>query len=95
MSTFFSDPDFHAFGLERWYTNGTLLEVLCVGAGVIVTAINRIWYEGRDMHLPKYPSNENGLGPVGWALRAKILGRAGGWEEYEGWAVVCELSDGK
>ena len=103
--TLLSDPDFHASlgttlypiergvtmaDLEGWYADGTLLEVLCVGTAVIVAAIHRIGYEGRDMHLPKYPSDENGLGPVGRALRAKILAVQAGREEYEGWAVVCE-----
>lgn len=64
--------------LERWYTDEMLLEAPCVAA------IHQIGFEGRDMHLSKYPSDENGLGPVGRVLRAKILGG----QEYEGWGVV-------
>ena len=75
---------YHGRPRAWWYANGTLLEVLCVGTAVIVTAIHRIGFEGRDIHSPKYPSDENGLGPVGRALRAKILGVQDEREEYEG-----------
>ena len=49
-----------------------------------------IGFEGREKDLPKYPSDENGLGPVGRALRPKILAVQEGREEYQGWAVVYE-----
>ena len=65
--------------LEGWYADGTPLEVLCIATVVIVAAIHRIGFEGRDMHSPKYPSDENGLGLVGRALRPKILAVQEGW----------------
>lgn len=101
-----SDPDFYgsissdalhpaerAFtiaDLEGWSTDGTLLEVLCVGTAAIVAAIHRIGFEGRDIHVPTHSIDKNGLGPVGSALKAKILAVQEGREEYEGWGVVCE-----
>lgn len=75
--------------LVRWSADGTLLEVFCVGTAAIVAAIRRIGFEGRDMFPPVYPKDEHGLGPVGRALRAKILAIQEGREEYEGWGVVC------
>ena len=74
--------------LVRWSTNNTLLEVLCVGTAAIVAAVHRIGFEGRDICPPTYPADENGLGPVGRALRAKILAVQEGREAYEGWGVV-------
>jgi branched-chain amino acid aminotransferase len=75
--------------LERWSSEGNLLEILCVGTAAIVVAAHRIGFEGKDIHVPTYPSDKNGLGPVGRALRAKILAVQEGREEYEGWGVVC------
>ncbi|KAH0832270.1 aminotransferase [Lanmaoa asiatica] len=76
--------------LECWSTDGTLFEVLCVGTAATVCAVHRIGFEGRNVHVPTYPSDANGLGPVGKALKARILRVQEGREEYEGWGVVCE-----
>ncbi|KAH0838812.1 aminotransferase [Lanmaoa asiatica] len=76
--------------LERWYADGILLEFLCVGTAAIVAAVHQIGYEGRDIHMPTYPSDPSGLGPVGRALRDRISAVQEGKEEYEDWGVVCE-----
>ncbi|KAG8220686.1 aminotransferase [Butyriboletus roseoflavus] len=77
--------------LKRWSADDTLLEVLCVGTAVIVGAVHRIGFEGRDIEVPTYASEDpNGLGPVGRALRGRILAVQEGRETYKGWGVVCE-----
>ena len=70
--------------LARWSSEGRLLEALAVGTAVIVGACNRIGYEGKDIVLP-----EAGLGPVGTALRKKILDIQEGRAVWKGWGVVC------
>ena len=76
--------------LDGWDADGTLLEVFCVGTAVIVAAIHRIGFEGRNMHSPKYPSVENGLGPVGRALRAKYWRCRRGGRSIRGGSCVSE-----
>ncbi|KIJ14842.1 branched-chain-amino-acid transaminase [Paxillus involutus ATCC 200175] len=73
--------------LVQWSSQGKLMEALCIGTAAIVAAVNKIGYEGRDVSVPEH---EAGLGPVGMALREKILAIQDGREEYEGWSVVCE-----
>ncbi|KAF9235842.1 aminotransferase [Melanogaster broomeanus] len=73
--------------LFQWSSQGKLVEALCVGTAAIVAAVNKIGYEGKDIKLPDY---EAGLGPVGMALREKLLAIQEGRDEYEGWSVVCE-----
>ncbi|KAG9310405.1 aminotransferase [Chiua virens] len=76
--------------LIQWSTQGRLLEILCVGTAAIVAAVHRIGFEGRDIRVPTYPDDTNGLGPVGRGLREKILAVQEGRDQYEGWGVVCE-----
>jgi branched-chain amino acid aminotransferase len=73
--------------LVQWSSQGKLMEALCIGTAAIVAAVNKIGYEGKDVSVPEH---EAGLGPVGMALREKILAIQDGREEYEGWSVVCE-----
>ncbi|KAF9221275.1 branched-chain amino acid aminotransferase II [Gyrodon lividus] len=73
--------------LVEWSSQGKLAEALCIGTAAIVAAVNKIGYEGKDISVREY---EVGLGPVGMALREKILAIQEGREEYEGWSVVCE-----
>jgi branched-chain amino acid aminotransferase len=70
--------------LVRWSSEGRLLEALTIGTAVIIGPCNRIGYEGKDIVLP-----EAGLGPVGTALRKKILDIQEGRAEWQGWSVVC------
>ena len=86
-----AERTFSLSDLERWSASGTLLEILCVGTAAIVAAAHQIGFDGRVVvRVPTYPPDPNGLGPVGRALREKILAVQEGREEYEGWGVVCE-----
>ncbi|KAF8841385.1 branched-chain amino acid aminotransferase II [Paxillus ammoniavirescens] len=73
--------------LIQWSSQGKLMEALCIGTAAIVAAVNKIGYEGKDVCVPEH---EAGLGPVGMALREKILAIQEGREDYEEWGVVCE-----
>ncbi|KAJ8594395.1 branched-chain amino acid aminotransferase II [Rhizopogon salebrosus TDB-379] len=70
--------------LAKWSSEGKLLEALAIGTAVVVGPCNRIGYEGTDIIIP-----EPGLGPVGTALRKKILDIQEGRTEWRGWGVVC------
>ncbi|KAF8549336.1 branched-chain amino acid aminotransferase II [Imleria badia] len=77
--------------LERWFAEGTLLEIFLVGTAAIVAATHQIGFDGRVVvRVPTHTEDPHGLGPVGSALREKILAVQEGREEYEGWGVVCE-----
>ena len=71
--------------LTQWSTQGRLLEALCIGTAAIVAAVNKIAFEGNIISLPEH---ESGLGPVGMALREKILAIQEGRDEYQGWSVI-------
>ncbi|KAL4069150.1 aminotransferase [Scleroderma citrinum] len=71
--------------LTEWFTQGRLLEALCIGTAAIVAAVNKIAFEGKVITLPEH---EAGLGPVGMALREKILAIQEGRDEYQGWSVT-------
>ncbi|KIK95988.1 hypothetical protein PAXRUDRAFT_32680 [Paxillus rubicundulus Ve08.2h10] len=73
--------------LVQWSSQGKLAEALCIGTAAVVVAVNKIGYEGKVIEVPEH---EAGLGPVGMALREKILAIQEGREEYEGWSVLCE-----
>ncbi|KAG1741889.1 aminotransferase [Suillus paluster] len=70
--------------LEKWSSEGKFLEALALGTSVIIIPCNKIGYEGKDIVLPGA-----GLGPVGTALRKKILDIQEGRTEWKGWGVVC------
>ncbi|KAH7913804.1 aminotransferase [Hygrophoropsis aurantiaca] len=71
----------------KWSNEQRLTEALCVGTAAILVSVDRIGYEGSDIHLPKC---EGGLAPVGKALRSKILAIQEGREEFNGWSVSCD-----
>ncbi|KAH7884084.1 aminotransferase [Phlebopus sp. FC_14] len=73
--------------LAHWSSEGKLMEALCIGTAVVVAAVDKIGFEGKTIPLPAY---EAGLGPVGMAMRKKILAIQEGRDEYKGWSVVCE-----
>ncbi|KAG1830022.1 aminotransferase [Suillus variegatus] len=94
-----SDPDFHKeisvrlhpqemvytmSDLAKWSSEGKLLEALAIGTAVIVGPCNRIGYEGKDIVIPG-----DGMGPIGTAIRKKILDIQEGRTEWKGWGVVC------
>jgi branched-chain amino acid aminotransferase len=70
--------------LAKWSSEGKLLEALVIGTAVIVGPCNRIGYDGKDIIIPGA-----GMGPVGAALRKKILDIQEGRTEWKGWGVVC------
>ncbi|KAG1836410.1 aminotransferase [Suillus subalutaceus] len=71
--------------LAKWSSEGKLLEALVIGTAVIVGPCNRIGYEGKDIVIPTGAE----MGPVGTALRKKILDIQEGRTEWKGWSVVC------
>ncbi|KAG2036174.1 aminotransferase [Suillus americanus] len=71
--------------LEKWSSEGKLLEALAIGTAVIVGPCNRIGYEDKDIVIP----TGAGMGPVGTVLRKKILDIQEGRTEWKGWGVVC------
>lgn len=71
--------------LTEWSAQGRLLEALCIGTAAIVAAVHKIAFEGKVITLPEH---ESGLGPVGVALREKILAIQEGRDEYQGWSVM-------
>ena len=73
------------YDLTEWSAQGKLLEALCIGTAAIVAAVNKIAFEGKVITLPEHDS---GLGPVGVALREKILAIQEGRNEYQGWSVI-------
>ncbi|KAG2053901.1 branched-chain amino acid aminotransferase II [Suillus hirtellus] len=94
-----SDPEFHKeismrlhpqemvytmSDLATWSSEGKLLEALAIGTVAIVGPCHRIGYEGKDIVIPG-----DGLGPVGTAIRKKILDIQEGRTEWKGWGVVC------
>ncbi|KAG2090387.1 aminotransferase [Suillus discolor] len=70
--------------LAKWSSEGKLLEALAIGTAVIVGPCNRIGFEGKDIVIPG-----DGMGPVGTAIRKKILDIQEGRTEWKGWGVVC------
>ncbi|KAF8841383.1 branched-chain amino acid aminotransferase II [Paxillus ammoniavirescens] len=73
--------------LIQWSSQGKLVEAFCIGTAAILASVNKIGYEGKDIRVQEY---EVGMGPVGMALREKILAIQEGREEYEGWSAFCE-----
>ena len=72
--------------LAQWDAEGRLLEAFSVGTAAIVTAVGRIGYNGKDIHIPDY---EGGPGPMAQALYERILEIQDGRAEWEGWSTVC------
>ncbi|KAG0703443.1 aminotransferase [Suillus ampliporus] len=74
-----SDPEFQKESSLRLHP-----KKWSIGTAVIIGPCNRIGYEGKDIVLPGA-----GMGPVGTALRKKILDIQEGRTEWKGWGVVC------
>ncbi|KAI0696412.1 aminotransferase [Cerioporus squamosus] len=70
-----------------WADEGRLLEVFAVGTAVVVVAIGRIGYDGKDITLPEY---EGSLGPVGRGLYDRLTDIQEGRFEWENWSVPCD-----
>lgn len=65
--------------------NGSLLEVFGAGTAAIVSAVDKIGYEGRDIHMPTGPE---GMGPIAKAMYDTIVGIQTGEIESD-WSVVA------
>ncbi|KAG1727138.1 aminotransferase [Suillus lakei] len=76
-----SDPEFHKESSLRLHPQE---KALAIGTAVIIGPCNRIGYEDKDIEIPGA-----GMGPVGTALRKKILDIQEGRTEWKGWGVVC------
>ena len=73
--------------LAAWADGGRLLEVFTVGTAVIVAAVSRIGYNGKDIVLPAY---EGSLGPVARGLYDRLSEIQEGRFEWENWSVPCD-----
>ncbi|KAK1925683.1 putative branched-chain-amino-acid aminotransferase 2 [Papiliotrema laurentii] len=65
--------------------NGTLREVFGTGTAAIVSPVDKIGYEGRDIVIPTGPA---GLGPIAKGVLDTIVGIQTGEIEHE-WSVVA------
>ncbi|WVR06627.1 branched-chain amino acid aminotransferase [Kwoniella sp. DSM 27419] len=65
--------------------NGTLVEVFGTGTAAIVSAVDKIGYEGRDIHIPTGPE---GLGNIAKGILDRILAIQTGEIEHP-WSVVA------
>ncbi|KAI9068844.1 branched-chain amino acid aminotransferase II [Trametes sanguinea] len=73
--------------VNAWAEQGRLLEAFAVGTAVVVAAVGRIGYQGKDVVLP---THEGGLGSVARALYERLTEIQDGKFEWEDWSVVCE-----
>ncbi|KAI9634853.1 putative branched-chain-amino-acid aminotransferase 2 [Dioszegia hungarica] len=65
--------------------NGTLLEVFGTGTAAIISSVDKIGYEGRDLIIPTGPA---GMGAISKAMLDRIVGIQTGEIEHE-WSVVA------
>ena len=72
--------------LSAWSAEGRLLEALTVGTAVVVAAVGRIGFDGKDIVLP---AHEGALGPVGRGLYDRLTDIQEGKFEWENWSVPC------
>ena len=72
--------------VAQWAAEGRLLEAFTVGTAVVVAAVGRIGYDGKDIVLP---AHEGALGPVARGLYERITEIQEGRVEWEGWSVPC------
>lgn len=71
--------------VKQYAQSGRLLESFCVGTAVIVAAVSRIGYEGRDVVIPPWSEGEF----VGKALLQRIQEIQEGRIEWNNWSVAC------
>lgn len=77
--------------LYAWHASHRLLEVFAVGTAAVVVAVGSIGFHGReDIVVPAKGTDGMGLGPVGTALRERIIDIQEGKIAWEGWSVLCE-----
>jgi branched-chain amino acid aminotransferase len=64
--------------------SGRLVEMFGAGTAAIVSPVNKIGYQGRDVNIPV---EEDGMGPVSRAIWTELMGRQTGEIESD-WSVV-------
>ena len=72
--------------IAAWSESGRLSEIFCVGTAVVVTAVSRIGWKGKDIVLPEY---SKALGPVARALWERLVDIQEGRIEWQGWSTPC------
>ena len=75
--------------LNSWSAQHKLVEAFLVGTAVIVAPVGRIGFEGKDLVMPT-ESLGGGLGPVGQALRERIVDIQTGKVQWNDWSMVIE-----
>lgn len=87
--------------LYAYHSSGRLLEAFCVGTAVVVTAVARIGWSGKeselegrgDVVLPEYRTRAGDVRPMGAvasALYERLVDVQHGRVEWQGWSVLCE-----
>ncbi|ORX37110.1 putative branched-chain-amino-acid aminotransferase 2 [Kockovaella imperatae] len=71
--------------------NGTLLEIFGTGTAAIVSAVDRIGFQGKDIPIPVGP---DGMGPIAKAVLDRVVGIQTGEFEHE-WSVIAKDTVGK
>jgi len=67
--------------------SGRLVEMFGAGTAAIVSPVNKIGYQGRDIEIPV---EEDGMGPVSRPIWTELVGRQTGEIESDWSVVVCE-----
>ncbi|KAI0286809.1 branched-chain amino acid aminotransferase II [Russula aff. rugulosa BPL654] len=67
--------------------SGRLVEMFGTGTAAIVSPVNKIGYQGKDIEIPV---DENGMGPVSRPIWADLVARQTGEIENDWSVVVCE-----
>ncbi|EIW67598.1 hypothetical protein TREMEDRAFT_33395 [Tremella mesenterica DSM 1558] len=71
--------------LEEAEKNGTLSEVFGTGTAAVISVVDRIGYNGRDITIPTGP---RGLGPIAESLLSRVTDIQTGKIEHE-WSIVA------
>jgi branched-chain amino acid aminotransferase len=64
--------------------DGTLLELFGSGTAAVISPVDRIGYQGEDVHIPTGP---DGMGPVSRPLWKQLVGIQTGTVDHP-WSVV-------
>lgn len=72
--------------------SGRLVEMFGAGTAAIVSPVNKIGYQGRDIDIPV---GEDGMGPVSRPIWTELVGRQTGEIESDWSLVVCEGEKGR
>lgn len=73
--------------VAAWAKGGKLLEAFGVATAAIVTPVGRIGFEDQNIFVKE----KDGLGPVGMALRNRIVEIQEGKVPWDNWSETCEI----